>query len=158
MRRSDDMAGNLDALLHLTQVLESAQAARKLRLDLVTRNAQAAGRDPQPTSVAQAPAIGLIRVISTSIPISVGARSIFPLEHPWQMRHRFGTSFRARTRNARSPCAAKRVTSGDSIAAARPRAMARSGLPLRLESRERGHLDTLHFAHLSCRNVDRVRY
>jgi hypothetical protein len=59
----DDMAVNLDALLHLTQVLESAQPARKLRLDLVTRNAQAAGSDPQPTSVAQAPAIGLIRVI-----------------------------------------------------------------------------------------------
>ena len=46
----DDMAVNLDALLHLTQVLESARPAAKLRSDLVTRNAQAAGRDSQPTA------------------------------------------------------------------------------------------------------------
>ena len=63
MRKMDDMASNLDALLHLTQALESAQPAAKLRLDLVTRNAQPAGGDPQPTAVAQAPAIGLMRVI-----------------------------------------------------------------------------------------------
>ena len=41
------MAANLDALLHLTQALESAQPAAKLRLDLVTRNAQPAGNDLQ---------------------------------------------------------------------------------------------------------------
>ena len=58
-----DMAANLDALLHLTQALESAQPAAKLRLDLVTRNAQPAGNDLQPTAVAQAPSIGLMRVI-----------------------------------------------------------------------------------------------
>ena len=37
--------------------------AAKLRLDLVTRNAQPAGSDLKPTSVAQAPGIGLMRVI-----------------------------------------------------------------------------------------------
>src|SRR6267142_3517569 len=57
------MATNLDALLHLTQALESAQPAAKRRLDLVTRNAQPAGNNPQPTAVAQAPSIGLMRVI-----------------------------------------------------------------------------------------------
>ena len=57
------MAANLDALLHLTQALESAHPAAKLRLDLVTRNAQPAGNDLQPTAVAQAPSIGLMRVI-----------------------------------------------------------------------------------------------
>src|SRR5262249_55610887 len=58
-----EMATNLDALLHFTQALESIGASNKLRLDLVTRNAQPAGRDPQPTAVEQAPGIGLIRVI-----------------------------------------------------------------------------------------------
>jgi hypothetical protein len=47
------MATNLDALLHLTQALESAAPAARLRLDLVTRNAQPAGNDPRPTAVAQ---------------------------------------------------------------------------------------------------------
>ena len=58
-----DMATNLDALLHLTQALESAAPAARLRLDLVTRNAQPAGNDLRPTAVAQAPSIGLMRVI-----------------------------------------------------------------------------------------------
>jgi SAM-dependent methyltransferase len=40
-----DMEANLDALLHLTQALESNHPAAKLRLDLITRNAQAAGND-----------------------------------------------------------------------------------------------------------------
>ena len=59
----DDMATNPDALLHLTQALESAAPAAKLRLDLVTRNAQPAGRDARPTAVMQAPSVGLMRVI-----------------------------------------------------------------------------------------------
>ena len=59
--RHGDQSGRL---LHLTQALESAQPAAKLRLDLVTRNAQPAGDDLRPTAVAQAPSIGLIRVIS----------------------------------------------------------------------------------------------
>ncbi len=58
-----DMAANLDAMLYLTQTLESTYPTIKLCLDLVTRNAQPAGRDPQPTAVAQAPLIGLMRVI-----------------------------------------------------------------------------------------------
>jgi acyl transferase domain-containing protein/NADPH:quinone reductase-like Zn-dependent oxidoreductase/SAM-dependent methyltransferase/acyl carrier protein len=58
-----DMAADLDALLHFTQALESAQPAARFRLDLVTRNAEPAGRDLQPIAVAQAPSIGLIRVI-----------------------------------------------------------------------------------------------
>ena len=52
-----------DTLLHLTHALESVRPAKKLRLDLVTRNAQPAGSDLKPTSVSQAPGIGLVRVI-----------------------------------------------------------------------------------------------
>ena len=58
-----------------------------------------------------------------------------------------GVNCVAKTANAKSPSAAKRVTCGDSIAAAR---FANNGsiriCRLRLESRERGHLDTLRFA------------
>src|SRR6185436_17852497 len=57
------MTSNLDALLHFTQALEAALPATKMRLDLVTRNAQPAGATLSPTSVEQAPSIGLIRVI-----------------------------------------------------------------------------------------------
>ena len=48
--RNDRRTDNLDALLHFTHALESARPAAKLRLDLVTRNAQpaAATCNPRP--------------------------------------------------------------------------------------------------------------
>ncbi len=52
-----------DALLHLTQAIELTRPAAKLRIDLVTRGAQPAGRKMNATAVAQAPAIGLLRVM-----------------------------------------------------------------------------------------------
>ena len=57
-----------DALLHLAQALETALPAAKLRIDSVTRGAQPVGRDLPPTAVAQAPAIGLFRVILNEHP------------------------------------------------------------------------------------------
>ena len=64
--RIDDgtMSTNLEALLHLAQALETEQPASNLRLDLVTRGAQPVGSDLQPNAIGQAPAIGLMRVIS----------------------------------------------------------------------------------------------
>src|SRR5262249_50881682 len=52
-----------DALLHLAQNLDSTWPITKLRIDSVTRGAEAVGRDASPTLVAQAPALGLMRVI-----------------------------------------------------------------------------------------------
>ena len=52
-----------DALLHLTQAIENTGPTAKLRIDLVTRGAQPAGRETHAVAVAQAPAIGLLRVM-----------------------------------------------------------------------------------------------
>ena len=61
--RPQDALMGIDALLHLTHALEETMPVAKLRLDLVTRGAQPAGRDMGATAVAQAPAIGIFRVM-----------------------------------------------------------------------------------------------
>ena len=53
----------IDSLLHLTHALEETMAVAKLRIDLVTRGAQPAGIGMGATAVAQAPSIGIFRVI-----------------------------------------------------------------------------------------------
>jgi acyl transferase domain-containing protein/NADPH:quinone reductase-like Zn-dependent oxidoreductase/SAM-dependent methyltransferase/acyl carrier protein len=139
-----DMATNLDALLHLTQALESAQWAAKLRLDLVTRNAQPAGNNLQPTAVAQAPSIGLMRVIlnehsnlrwrAIDLPPEAGAELLWS-----EIVRKDGEREIALRGEARY---VRRLDRG------RPtrEQWLDSTLPLRLESRERGRLDTLRFA------------
>jgi len=141
------MEGNLDALLHFTQALESEGATSKLRLDLVTRNAQPAGRDLQPTAVAQAPGIGLIRVILNEYsnlawraidlpPESSEADAIALWTELCRKDEEREIVLRGEARYVR------RLDRG------RPQReqWLNSDLPLRLESRERGHLDTLRFA------------
>ena len=83
-----DMATNLDALLHLTQALESAAPAARLRLDLVTRNAQP-GRQRSATDGGGAGAehrIDACHFERTFQPLA-GAPSIFPRNRPRQMRN-----------------------------------------------------------------------
>ncbi len=139
-----DLAANLDALLHLTQALESAQPAAKLRLDLVTRNAQAAGNDLQPTAVAQASSIGLMRVISNEHSnLRWRAIDLSPegdADLLWsEMVRKNGEREIALRGEARY---ALRLDRG------RPtrEQWLDASLPLRLESRERGRLDTLRFS------------
>ncbi len=138
---------SLDALLHFTQALETDRPTAKLRLDLVTRNAQDAGSDLQPSAVAQAPAIGLIRVIvnehsnlawrAIDLPAEPSPHDAASLWN--ELRRKDGNREVALRGEARY---VRRLDRG------RP---AREqwldpDLPLRLESRERGHLDTLRFA------------
>ena len=52
-----------DALLHLSQALEATNPGGKVRIDPVTRGAQPVGRETAATAVAQAPGVGLFRVI-----------------------------------------------------------------------------------------------
>ena len=55
---------DLDALLHLTPGARIRSSRRRSFVSIWLRaNAQPAGNDPQPTAVAQAPSIGLMRVI-----------------------------------------------------------------------------------------------
>jgi SAM-dependent methyltransferase len=142
-----DMATNLDALLHLTQALESAAPAARLRLDLVTRNAQPAGNDPRPTAVAQAPSIGLMRVILNEYsnlswraidlppePSSADTASIWSELSRKDREREIALRDEARyVRRLDRGCLSSEQWF-DPI------------LPLRLECRERGRLDTLRFA------------
>jgi acyl transferase domain-containing protein/NADPH:quinone reductase-like Zn-dependent oxidoreductase/SAM-dependent methyltransferase/acyl carrier protein len=139
-----DMAANVDALLHLTQALESTRPAAKLRLDLVTRNAQPAGNDLQPTAVAQAPGIGLMRVILNehsnlrwrAIDLSPEADA----ELLWSEIVRKNGEREIALRGE-----ARYVLRLDRGRPTREQWLDAS-LPLRLESRERGRLDTLRFS------------
>jgi len=135
-----------DAMLHLAQALQSEVPAAKLRIDLVTRGAQPAGRDHAPTAVAQAPAIGLLRVIHNENP-SYACRAIdlpavsttADLDNLWQELRSDITerevALRGEARYGMRLGRGRQV-----IDQALP-----ASLPMRLESRERGHLDTLRF-------------
>jgi acyl transferase domain-containing protein/NADPH:quinone reductase-like Zn-dependent oxidoreductase/acyl carrier protein/SAM-dependent methyltransferase len=143
----DDGVMGTDALLHLTQAIEQSRPAAKLRIDSVTRGAQPVGRDRQPTSVAQAPAVGLLRVMLNEHP-NFACRGIdLPCEPSeadeeliWSEISRTDVerevAFRGEARYV------QRFTRGRATVE-RP---LDPSVPLRLESRERGHLDTLRFA------------
>jgi acyl transferase domain-containing protein/acyl carrier protein len=147
--RPDDEAALMgtDALLHLAQALETASPAAKLRIDLVTRGAQPAGRESSAISVAQAPAIGLLRVIHNEHP-NFASRGIdlppgnsgFNEERLWAellcSDAEREVAFRGEARYV------QRLGRGRSTV----EQWLAADVPMRLESRERGHLDTLRFA------------
>jgi hypothetical protein len=136
-----------DLLLHLVQALELTRPSTKLRIDLVTRGAQPAGRQPLVTSVEQAPSIGLLRVIFNEYP-NFSCRGIdlppsasqVDEELVWHELFRTDpereVAFRGEARYA------QRIERGR----AQREQWLDPSIPLRLESRERGHLDTLRFA------------
>ena len=144
-----DMATNLDALLHLTQALESARPAS----EAASRSGDAerpAGRQRPATRRRWRKRRHRIdaRHFERTFQALLARHRSSLRNRPRQMRHLLWSELIAqRQRSARSPCEAKLAMSGDWIAAARPREQWLDPvLPLRLESRERGHLDTLRFA------------
>jgi NADPH:quinone reductase-like Zn-dependent oxidoreductase/SAM-dependent methyltransferase/acyl carrier protein len=135
-----------DALLHLAQALEAVLPNTKLRIDAVTRGAQPVGRDAGPTAVAQGPAIGLLRVIQNEYPNCTcrgidlpPTNSAGDLDLLWaellQMEGDREVALRGEARYV------QRFDRG------RPSVQCKldHDVPLRLESRERGHLDALKF-------------
>src|SRR5437763_6444007 len=143
----DDGTIGTDALLHLAQTLDSTWPTTKLRIDSVTRGAQAVGRDDSPTLVAQAPALGLMRVILNEYP-NYACRGIDLPPAPsaadanllWTELLRAESerevAFRGEARYV------QRLERGPS----RHERMLDPTIPLRLESRERGQIDALSFA------------
>jgi NADPH:quinone reductase-like Zn-dependent oxidoreductase/SAM-dependent methyltransferase/acyl carrier protein len=143
---ADSLMGT-DALLHLSQALERTHPGSKMRLDAVTRGAQPVGRERVAPAVAQAPGVGLFRVIlneysnlscrGIDLP-PVASESDATLLWSELLRHdaEREISIRGEARYA------QRLTRG------RPSVQQSldPAVPLRLESRERGHLDTLRFA------------
>jgi NADPH:quinone reductase-like Zn-dependent oxidoreductase len=117
-----------------------------LRLDLITRNAQPAGSNGAPLAVAQTPAIGLMRVIlnehsnlawrSIDLPNEPGPADAASL---WKELLREDGEREVALRGE-----ARYVRRLDRGRPASERWLDPE-LPLRLQSRERGHLDTLRF-------------
>ncbi len=136
-----------DALLHLSQALDATNPGGKLRIDAVTRGAQPAGREAIATAVEQAPAVGLFRVILNEYsnlscrgidlpPVASEADAALLWSELARQDAEREIAFRGEARYAQR------------LARGRPSVLQTLDptVPLRLESRERGHLDTLRFA------------
>jgi NADPH:quinone reductase-like Zn-dependent oxidoreductase/acyl carrier protein len=120
--------------------------AAKLRIDSVTRGVQPVGRDAQPTAVAQAPAVGLLRVILNEYPNYVchgvdlsPAASAADVDLIWTELQR--------TEPEREVALRGEARYVQRLDRGQPRTQHKldPGVPLRLESRDRGHLDSLKF-------------
>ena len=141
-----DVLLGTDALLHFTHALEQTMAAAKLRIDLITRGAQPAGRAMAPTAVGQAASIGIFRVILTEHPgFSCRAIDLPPtaagpdLDLLWREMLEGNAEREVALRGEARY--AQRLTRG--LASAQQQLD--PAIPLRLESRERGLLDSLRF-------------
>jgi len=145
-RLDDDAVFGTDALLHLAQGLETVLPTAKLRIDSVTRGAQPVGRDAQPTAVAQGPAIGLVRVIlneysnylcrGIDLPAAASAGDVDLL---WTEL--------LRTEPEREVALRGEARYVQRLDRGRPTVERElePHIPLRLQSRDRGHLDALKF-------------
>lgn len=145
MRNEDALMG-IDSLLHLTHALEETMPVAKLRMDLITRGAQAAGRDTTATAVAQAPSIGIFRVILGEHPnFSCHAIDLPPVAAAsdqgllWHELVRANSEREVALRGEARY--GQRLTRGMDSREQRLDV----SIPLRLESRERGLLDSLRF-------------
>ncbi|HST31614.1 MAG TPA: SDR family NAD(P)-dependent oxidoreductase, partial [Chthoniobacterales bacterium] len=136
-----------DALLHLAQALEAKWPTDKLRIDLVTRGAQAVGREVRPTTVAQSPAIGLFRVIWGEHP-NYACRGIDLPPIASEADDKLLWAELLRTDQEREVAFRGEARYAQRLDRGRPRTiqLLDPAVPLRLESRERGQLDTLNFA------------
>jgi len=136
-----------DALLHLAQALESVRPTSKLRIDSVTRGAQAVGRDVKPTAIAQAPAIGLLRVILNEYPNYVCRGIDLPSNESAADVNLLWTEL-LRADSEREVAFRSEARYVQRLDRGRPRVERNldPAVPLRLESRERGQLNSLRFA------------
>jgi acyl transferase domain-containing protein/NADPH:quinone reductase-like Zn-dependent oxidoreductase/SAM-dependent methyltransferase/acyl carrier protein len=135
-----------DGLLHLIQAAENVKYSPKLHIDLVTRGAQPAGQTRHATAAAQAPLIGLLRVIRNEYPNFSGRAIDLPLE---ASTHDHSLLWTELTRNDSEREVAFRGEARYVQRLVRGRSSHEEwldpALALHLESRERGHLDTLIF-------------
>jgi acyl transferase domain-containing protein/NADPH:quinone reductase-like Zn-dependent oxidoreductase/acyl carrier protein/SAM-dependent methyltransferase len=143
-----------DALLHLSQALESTHTGNKVRIDSVTRGCQPVGRESAATAVAQAPGVGLFRVILNEYPnLSYRGIDLPPVASEADVR--LVWSELLRTDAEREIALRGEARYSQRLTRGRPafQQLLDPAVPLRLESRERGQLDTLRFtpfAQASC--------
>lgn len=142
---SDSMMG-IDSLLHLTHALEEHMPVAKLRFDHITRGAQPAGRDMGATNAPQASSIGLFRVILSEHPTfscrGIDLPSAASKLDESALWHELIHSVNEREVALRGEARyVQRITRG---MPSREQPLDAT-VPLRLESRERGLLDSLRF-------------
>ena len=136
-----------EALLHLVQALEITKPGAALRIDLVTRGAQPPGRALNPVAVAQAPAIGLLRVISNEYPnLSCGGIDLASMASPSDDALLLNELVRKDSEREVALRGEGRYV--QRLVRGRPSCerWLDTAVPMRLEARERGHLDALRFA------------
>jgi NADPH:quinone reductase-like Zn-dependent oxidoreductase/acyl carrier protein len=135
-----------DALLHLTQAIENTTPAAKLRIDLVTRGAQPVGERLNAVAVAQAPSIGVFRVMLSEHPnFSCRGIDLPPAASPSDDALLWSELLQADTeREIAFRGDARYVQRIDRGLPTREQWL-NHAVPLRLESRERGLLDMLRF-------------
>ncbi len=143
----DPVLMGVEALLHLAQAIERIKPSAKLRFDLVTRGAQPAGRIVNVSGFAAAPSIGLFRVMLNELPHFVG-RAIDLSSIPSASDESQLWSELVRNDLEREVAFRGEARYVKRLARGRPQGeqWLDREIPLRLESRERGHLDTLHYA------------
>ena len=136
-----------DGLIHLARALEVWSPSAKVRLDLITAGAQVVGRGQKVVAVGQGAALGLMRVIANEYP-NLTCRSIdlqpttevADQDLLWDELLQKGpeseVAFRGEARYVRR--IARGLTPQEVIL--------ESTVPIRLESRERGLLDSLRFS------------
>jgi acyl transferase domain-containing protein/NADPH:quinone reductase-like Zn-dependent oxidoreductase/SAM-dependent methyltransferase/acyl carrier protein/short-subunit dehydrogenase len=152
---TDEDAAHLgtDALFHLTKALETLSPNVKRHIDLVSRGAQTVGSQPQPVAMAQTAAVGLMRVVANEHPQFI-CRSIDLPATASAVDHRIlwnellqkdperEVAFRGAGRYVR------RIGRG---LPSREQPLD-STVPLRIESRERGLLDSLRLSPFALTN------
>jgi acyl transferase domain-containing protein/NADPH:quinone reductase-like Zn-dependent oxidoreductase/acyl carrier protein/SAM-dependent methyltransferase len=140
----NDALMGIDALLHLTHALEETMPVAKLRIDLITRGAQPVGEHMGATNVAQAPSIGIFRVILGEHP-NFACRGIdLPSEVSAADRELlWGELLHADTEREVALRGEARYVQRISRGLPHREQVLDASVPLRLESRERGLLDSL---------------
>jgi len=135
-----------ESLLLFARALAEAWPGRPIRLDVVTRAAQAAGR-PHPVSPAQAPVIGLFRVIANEYP-NITCRGIDLSPRPLDAGLALLESELCVGEAEREVALREEARYVRRIARGLPESAHEPGpaVPLRLVSRERGHLGALRLA------------
>jgi NADPH:quinone reductase-like Zn-dependent oxidoreductase/NAD(P)-dependent dehydrogenase (short-subunit alcohol dehydrogenase family)/SAM-dependent methyltransferase/acyl carrier protein len=136
-----------DALLHLAQAAKLVRPAEKLRIDLVTRGAQPVGRERTAAAVAQAPAIGLLRVMLSEHP-HFTCRGIDLSPTDFEANDLLLWNELCRKDSEREVAFRGEARYVQRLGRGRPtrEQWLDADAPMRLESRERGHLDSLRFA------------
>jgi NADPH:quinone reductase-like Zn-dependent oxidoreductase/SAM-dependent methyltransferase/acyl carrier protein len=136
-----------DALLHLTQATEITRPTAPLRIDLVTRGAQPVGEEAHAAAVTQAPAIGLLRVMLSEHPHFRCSGIDLPPQVSESDESLLWSELRRNDREREVALRGEaRYVQRFSRGAPEAELPLTSGQPMRLESRERGHLDSLRFS------------